>query len=271
MAVSQTIHSERFPDLYYRKYGEGPAIVLLHGFPANGDLWYKIWDELAREYLVIVPDLPGSGKSSFTGDKISMDELADSVNAILDHEHISEAIIAGHSMGGYTALAFAARYEAKVKGLALVHSTAAADTEEKIANRKKSIELIRKGGKEPFIKQMVPSLFSPKFSEANPGMVEEQTGKGLKLEAASMISFYNSMIERPDRLEVLKNGTFPVLWVLGKDDSLIPYKTVLKQSTLANVNFISIYSDSGHMSMLEQDELLVKDIKKFAAYSYSKT
>lgn len=271
MAAYLTIHTERFPQLYYRKYGKGPAIVLLHGFPADGELWFKIWEQLAEQCLVIVPDLPGSGKSSFTGDDVSIDELAGSVNAILEHENINEAVIVGHSMGGYTALAFADLYAPKLKGLALVHSTSAADNEEKIATRKKSIDLIRKGGKEPFIKQMVPNLFSKTFSEANQTVIEDRVNKGLKLEAASMIAFYNSMIERPDRTEVLKNGHFPVLWVLGQDDNVIPYKPVLKQTTLANVNFISIYSDSGHMSMLEQDKQLIDDLQKFAAYCYSKS
>jgi len=148
--------------VYYCKMGSGPAVVLLHGFPESGTLWQNIWHELAASYTVIIPDFPGSGKSVLEKET-SIAEMAECVNDIMNNEGIDSAVIAGHSMGGYVAFAFADMYPGKVKGLTLVHSTPEADDDEKIKTRLKSIELIRKGAKNTFITHMVPNLFSENF------------------------------------------------------------------------------------------------------------
>ncbi|HEY9178769.1 MAG TPA: alpha/beta hydrolase [Flavipsychrobacter sp.] len=127
----KNIHTAKFPQLSYNMYGKGDVIVLLHGFPLDSSLWDKIVPTLAEDYLVIVPDLPGSGKSTFEGNELSIDEMAESVRLILVKEQVNKVVLAGHSMGGYVALAFADLYPDAVKGLALVHSSARSDTEEK--------------------------------------------------------------------------------------------------------------------------------------------
>ncbi len=260
------VSSEHFPSIYYRKMGSGPAVVLLHGFPESGVLWQEIWPVLTNQFTVIVPDLLGSGQSSIGEAEISMESMALAVDAILVAERIDNAVFAGHSMGGYVALAYAQLFGTKVRGLSLVHSTGYADDEEKKNNRKKAIELIRKGGKEAFIRQMVPALFSPSTKETRPDIVDKQVVSGLELDAASMMAYYRAMMERPDRTGVLKDSTFPVQWILGKDDNLIPFTKGIQQSTLTFVNFVSVYNMCGHMSMLEQSGRLGKDLDDFIAY-----
>ncbi len=262
-----TIDTSKNTKLAYSKEGQGPAIVLIHGFPENGGLWKKVWPLLSGNFTVIVPDLPGTGGSELLPET-TMETLAESISEILKIESISEAVIVGHSMGGYAALAFAERFGEMVAGLSLVHSIASADNEEKKETRRKSIALIRKGGKEPFIKQMIPNLFSPSFKEVNEPVLEEQVKRGMELEADSMIAFYEAMIARPDRTDVLKNAAFPVQFVLGEDDALIPADAGLKQSKLADTGFVHLYPDTGHMSMIEQPEQLAKDLSAFAAHCH---
>ncbi len=263
-----TIQTSQDTRLAYRKEGQGPAIVLIHGFPENGGLWQQVWPILAAKFTVIVPDLPGTGESELLPES-TMESMAECIVAILKNENIGKAVIAGHSMGGYVALAFAERFGDMVEGLSLVHSIASADNEEKKETRRKSIALIRKGGKEPFIKQMIPNLFSPSFKEAYGSVIEEQVKRGMELEADSMIAFYEAMIARPDRTDVLKSATFPVQFVLGEDDALIPSNVGLEQSRLSSCNFVSLYSNTGHMSMMEDPERLSKDLIDFADYCYS--
>ncbi|MCD6062213.1 MAG: alpha/beta hydrolase fold protein [Flavipsychrobacter sp.] len=259
-----------FPNLAYLKTGTGPAMILLHGFPESGDLWRKVWPALAAHFTVIVPDLPGSGESTFSGESVSIEGLAKSVKAIADHEQVEQVVIAGHSMGGYVALAFADLYGSKLAGLSLVHSTAAADSEEKKETRRKSIELINKGGKEAFIRQMIPALFSKGFKE-NKAALDKEIAKGLRLEAKSMVAFYNAMINRPERIATLNGVSYPVQWIFGKEDTVIPAKNVIQQSTLANVNLVSVYPEAAHMSMLEVPERLAKDLHEFGQYCFRLT
>jgi len=259
-----------FPRVYYRKTGSGPSIILLHGFPANGGIWGDVADVLSVYYTVIVPDFPGTGNSDFVTENITIEQLADCVKAILAHENINEVVIAGHSMGGYVALAFAESYAGNVKGLSLVHSTSAADDEEKKQTRLKTIKLIRNGGKNAFIRQMVPNLFSEIFKQSNSLIVERQVEQGLQVRDEALISFYNAMLSRPDRTEVLKTVRFPVQWVIGKDDNLLPYYKVLEKTYENDVNFVSLYENCGHSSLLENIGGVSNDMKKFIDYCYSK-
>ncbi|MEI8280364.1 MAG: alpha/beta hydrolase [Bacteroidota bacterium] len=265
-----TIHTAQFPQLGYRKVGSGPSIVLLHGFPANGELWQQVWTDLAASFTVIVPDIPGSGASTFSGEKVSMEQLADSVKLILDHEGIRETILFGHSMGGYIALAFADKYGTMLRGLSLVHSTALEDSEEKKELRLKSIELLRKGGKDPFVRQMIPGLFAASFCLAHPDVIAEQVNRGLQLDVKSMIAFYFAMRERSNKVNVLRMSKFPIQWIMGKKDNIIPYMKALEQSHLNEINFVSFYIESGHMSMLENPTQLKNDIAVFSEYCYKR-
>src|SRR5690606_37020859 len=100
----KSISTERFPTISYKMYGTGDAIVLLHGFPLDSSIWHLVADELAKEYKVIVPDIPGSGASTFSGGELSVEDIAESVRLVLEAEQIDKAVIAGHSMGGYAAI-----------------------------------------------------------------------------------------------------------------------------------------------------------------------
>lgn len=259
------ISTNVFESLQYRKTGSGPAIVLLHGFPVSSLLWSRVWDKIGEYNTVIAPDLPGSGGSAGIPN-LSMELMADAVRAILDAEGIAKAIIAGHSMGGYVSTAFAAKYPDMVSGTAMIHSIASDDTEEKKETRRKSIALIEKGGKEPFVKQMIPNLFSPNSSQLHPEWVKEQIEEALKVPAESLTAFYNAMINRENHTETLSKAAFPILWVAGKDDGVTPLDKVIQQSMLASVNFVKVYGNCGHMSMIEQSERLAGDIIEFSKY-----
>jgi len=262
------IHTEEFPVISYRKWGHGPARILLHGFPENGELWRYVWPALSKNFMVLVPDLPGTGESTFKGNSVSIEQLAGSVNNILEKEKVDNALVIGHSLGGYIALALAELHPEKVKAISFVHSTAFADSDEKKLTRRKSIELIRKGGKEPFINQMVPNLFSSTYKEEFPEMIRKEIERGVAQKAETMIAFYEAMANRPDRMKVLKNGLFPVQWIIGKDDNVIPFRVQLQQCCISNINFVSLYDSCGHMSMLEKPEPLVNDLELFARYCY---
>ena len=261
------ISTEASSSVYYRKMGAGPALVLLHGFPESGTLWQNIWDELSRSYTLIIPDFPGSGNSVLDRET-SVVDMAECVNAIMYNEAIDAAIIAGHSMGGYVAFAFAALYPHKVKGLSLVHSTSEADSPEKINTRLKSIELIRKGAKSTFISHMIPNLFSATFNLSDPSLVKAQVEEAMKMSDDGMVNFYNAMISRQNNTDVLHTAVFPVQWIIGADDTVIPYKKILELCYKVNINFVSFYQNCGHMSMIEEPQKLTDDLILFIKYCY---
>lgn len=267
MTERATISHPLFSTLSYRKSGSGPVLLLLHGFPEDGGLWREVAPKLSEQFTVICPDLPGTGESGLPEGALTVELMADAVKAIADAEaQEQQYVLAGHSMGGYVAFAFAEKYSERLSGLSLVHSTAAPDNEEKKETRRKAIALIRKGGAEAFLKGMVPGVFSPATREERPDLIQEQLQRALRLAPESLVAFYEAMIKRPDRSGILHKAAFPVQWIFGKDDSTIPPEGVLPQTHFADRNFIAEYPETGHMSMLEQPARLAEDLAVFVQY-----
>lgn len=256
------------PAVNYHMVGKGPALVLLHGFPESSAIWQPIGAFLSQWYTVIMPDMPGVGATPYL-QPASIADMAIIVKEILDELDIPKAVIYGHSMGGYIALAFAQQFPECVAGLSLIHSTPEADNEEKIINRRRVMEIIRNGGKNAFIEQMIPNLFAASYVARCPEIIQNQIQKGKVPSAEALINFYEAMIARPLLASVLTTDLYPVQMVLGDSDNLLNTNTLLQYSYLANVNFVMVYTDCGHMSMIEMPELLQKDMATFAQYCLS--
>lgn len=227
-------------------------MVLLHGFGEDSSIW-GFEKVLAENFKIILPDLPGSGRSEPLQD-MSLESLAGAVYFLLQHEGIEKCILIGHSMGGYIALAFAEKYPTVLNGLGLFHSSAYADTEEKIATRKKGIAFIKEHGAYNFLKTTIPNLYSPATKAANPALIEQQTDAVRYFSAETLIAYYEAMIKRPDRTAVLQNSTVPVLFILGKWDTAVPPDVGLKQCYLPQIAYIHVLERSGHIGMAEEPE-----------------
>ena len=102
---------------------EGPAspIVALHGLGANSSHWLPAAELLAgRGHRVIVPDLPGHGRSGNGPGDYSLGTLASSVRDLLDHLGLATCTLVGHSMGGGIALQFAYQFPQRLDAVALL-------------------------------------------------------------------------------------------------------------------------------------------------------
>jgi len=251
--------------MFYEKTGSGPALVLIHGFPFKHDIWEQIAGDLSSGFTLIIPDLPGSGFSSLDG-SLGIVEFAKCVKTILDKENIAKAVIAGHSMGGYVAFAFAALYPRSVSGLSVIHSTPLADDDEKKVTRKKVIDIIKSGGKKNFINQMIPNLFCDDFKQNHYEMVKTQIEKALESRDEALINFYVAMMERNDYSGTIDSFNFPIQWILGKNDNIIPYKKSLQYCFKTSVNFVHIFPSCGHMSMIEKPGQLLWSLTEFINY-----
>lgn len=242
--------------IFYRKTGIGMPIVLVHGFAEDGNIWRKQVDALNKYFQIITPDLPGSGKSVCGHQPSSVfpnkvDDYADCIKAILDAEEIKSCIMIGHSMGGYITLAFAGKYAKTLKGFGLFHSTAYADSEEKKTTRKKSIDFIQKHGARDFIKQSAPNLFSYNTKKNHPEMVEELICTYDNFNPDALVSYYEAMIQRPDRTSVLRSFKAPILFIIGENDNAVPLEHSLQQSYIPGISYIHILENVGHMGMWE--------------------
>jgi pimeloyl-ACP methyl ester carboxylesterase len=105
--------------LRYAVGGDGPAVVLVHGLGGTIENWRGLAPPLAAEHRVVVPDLPGHGRSAPLPEARDLDALAEAVLAIADAEEMVGAVWIGHSLGGVVALRAAVLRPEAVRGLVL--------------------------------------------------------------------------------------------------------------------------------------------------------
>ncbi len=127
----------------YTDQGKGTAVVLLHGFYENKEMWNAFVPEFSKKHRIITIDLLGHGQTECLGYVHSMEDQADMVHHVLHELKIRKAVLVGHSMGGYIALAFAELYPDAMKGLVLLNSTSRADSDERKANRDRAIIAVK--------------------------------------------------------------------------------------------------------------------------------
>jgi len=256
--------------IFYNHTGSGRIVVLIHGFGEDGSVWDHQVKFLKNNFRLIIPDLPGSGKSEMVDD-MSMEGMADVIKQILDtelskdspskaqvllHDMIEqndEGIgIIGHSMGGYITLAFAERYPGYLNGFGLFHSSAYPDNDEKKEIRRKGIEFINQHGAFEFLKTSIPNLFSLLTREQKPQLVKDHVDSASNFSEAALLSYYKSMMQRPNRITILEKASIPVLFIMGEYDTAVPLSDSLKLCSLPEKVYIHLLQYSGHMGMYEE-------------------
>ncbi|HEY3847758.1 MAG TPA: alpha/beta fold hydrolase [Acetobacteraceae bacterium] len=107
--------------IYYEAYGQGPPILLSHGYSATCRMWDGQIAALRDRFRVIVWDMRGHGQSDVPADPTAYSEAATvgDMAALLHACDVESAVIAGLSLGGYMSLAFHLRHPSQVRALML--------------------------------------------------------------------------------------------------------------------------------------------------------
>jgi len=237
--------------IFYRSIGNGDPVMLVHGFGEDGAVWDAQIGFLKDKYHIIVPDIPGSGKSEMISD-MSMEGMAEVLHSIIHEENIDTCTVIGHSMGGYITLALVEKYWNHVNAFSLFHSSAFADTDEKKQTRKKGIEFAKQHSAFEFLKTATPNLFSPISKSEIANSIEKFIASLTNFSTDALVSYYEAMMKRPDRTSLLKKTEKPVLFVAGEHDNAIPLNDIVKQCHLPEKSYFHVLKKSGHMGMMEE-------------------
>ncbi|MCF0058512.1 alpha/beta fold hydrolase [Dyadobacter sp. CY356] len=224
------------------------TLVLLHGHGVDDSIWDSV-DALLNEYYTVVrPNI-----SLFTFCK-TVEEYADELHRFLTTAVIEKCTLIGHSMGGYIALAFAEKYPEMLEGFGLFHSTAYADDESKKHQRNQTIDMLRNYGTEMFVKNTVGNLYGDRFKELYPEKLKEHVARFGKIPTEALITGINAMRDREDRTAVLATMPFPVLFIIGMQDKLIPFESCISLSDYPKQSYPFILAEAGHMGMVERPD-----------------
>jgi len=242
------IFAYRGIDIFYSDEGHGDSIILLHGFLENSSMWSFIKPDLLKKHRVICMDLLGHGRTGSLGKVHSMEDMASTLEALMDHLGLEKVIIFGHSMGGYVALAFADLFPYYIRGLALINSTPLPDTKEKCIMRDRAIKAVVQN-KRLFVNMAVQNLFAEKNHVSLKDEIQLTKNVAIQTSLQGIVAALEGMKIRKNRVEVLKKINCKKMIVIGRNDMVMDVGALDK--TIRNINIEIIEFSDGHMSHIE--------------------
>ncbi|WP_158962126.1 alpha/beta fold hydrolase [Myroides fluvii] len=243
----------------YYDSGKGNTLIFLHGFLENGKMWKYYMDHFATKYRVISMDLLGHGGTGCLGYIHSMEDMADAVHAVISHLKLKRVTLIGHSMGGYVSLAFAELYPDHVKRIILINSTARADSPERVQNRDRAIDLIKKNAP-MFITMAINNLFADHIRPQYEQEINHTREEALKTATQGVIAALEGMKTRIDREVLLHFAPYSIAFILGKSDPVMPYQDTIDQTLGTKAEVITL--EGGHMLHIEQKEALKQHLSE---------
>jgi 3-oxoadipate enol-lactonase len=241
-------------NIEYRDEGAGLPMIFLHAFPLNQTMWDDQVAALSNHCRVVTLDLRGFGRSDAPQGPYRMDQMAADVRALMTVLNLDKAVVVGLSMGGYIALALYRNYPETLRALVLADTRASGDTHEVRARRLKSAEKAESEGAKAIAQDMAPLLLGRSTLENRPpvvqrvqAMIESNTPQGIA-------GAQRGMAERRDSTYILAGIDFPVLIVVGSEDTLTP---VAEAESLRNGiprSRLCVIEGAGHLSNMEQPD-----------------
>ena len=239
----------------YERHGKGVPLMLLHGYPLDHSIWKALVPLLENDFDLILPDLRGFGESDVPGGNYSMADCAADLAGLLDSLGIWRAAIAGHSMGGYVALAFTRAFPQRTLGLGLVASQVLADPPERKAMRYQEANDILAHGL-----QDVAESMSAKLTAAS-GLRAELRALILRQSPEGLAYALRAMAERPDSTTLLTDCVFPIVLIHGLEDGLIPSERSRNLKMIVRKAHLTEIPGAGHVPMMEDPNKTAEALK----------
>lgn len=243
-----------------------PPILFVHGFPLDSTMWQSQLDAFSLTHRVIAPDLRGFGKSTVTDGVVSMRQMADDLNALLDALEVKQpVVVCGLSMGGYVAFEFLRQYAPRVRALILCDTRSAADTPEAAANRHKTAAVALSHGASPVAEGMLLKLIAPASLKGQPRVVEALNRMMVATDPRAMAAALRGMAARADSTPLLSLIRVPTLVIVGEHDAITPVAEMQQMAAeITNARFVKI-PNAGHMAPMENPAAVNAAMGEFLA------
>jgi esterase len=265
--------------LFYRKYGNGPPLIILHGLYGSSDNWTTIAKSLAESFTIYLPDQRNHGQSPHSNIH-DYNSMRDDLFELAADLKLNKFFLAGHSMGGKTAISFAIKWPEMIYGLLIadispfINENSIYSTYNQhltILKAMLSIDLSQistRGEAESILLEKIPS-------EKVRGLILKNLKRTpdnnftWKINASSLLKNLGKIMEGIDRnADANERITgFPVIFLQGEDSDYLSsgdFRDILKVFPAAE--FIKV-ADSGHWIHSDRPDEVVKNLKKLLSDS----
>ncbi len=249
-------------DLYARREGSGPPILLLHGVGGNHTVWNQVIPLLAPQFSVIAPDLRGHGRTPTPeGSRFTYAELEGDVLQLMDHDHVPSAHWVGLSGGSLLALRLALDRPDRGRSLTMVSGAAYADPHTR-AVAQRWAETLAKEGPDAFALRLLKDLYYPDWIEDRLDFADELREQVKHQDFGPAVKWSLAMQAFDERSRVA-NVRLPALIVQAMDDAVVDasHGRILRQSIPGAQ--IRILTETGHMVPVERPRELTEAIATF--------
>jgi non-heme chloroperoxidase len=247
--------------------GEGPTVVLAHGFAGNLEGWNMVFNELVKSgFRVIAFDQRGHDKSTIGKDGINSKAMANDYKTILEHFDVKDGILVGHSMGGFLSVKFMIDYPEVAKDRlhgTLLMSTLAGDLSRDNSQNKTQIMMVKKGWLETIMaNESLATLFQSTFIGTPYKSIIQIALNGSKSQnLVSLVPILEALVNENYYPQLGQIKT-PCVVMLGTADKSTPSfhsEDLIKGIT--NSRLVKI-EGKGHLLNWEAHLKIVEEIKK---------
>lgn len=261
--------------LFYRKYGSGPPLIILHGLYGSSDNWVSVAKKIGDRFTIFLPDQRNHGQSPHSPVH-DYDSMKEDLYTFVDELKLKKFFLAGHSMGGKTAMHFAMTWPERLYGLLIADiSPMVSESSDSIAFTRHSeilnsiLSLNLSGIKS---REEVEALLASRIqSEDTRGFImknlkrESDNSFSWKLNASVLLKNLSRIMEGlepgdEDRKEIIG---FPVFFLKGEYSEYLPESDFVKIKKLfPAAEFITI-SHSGHWIHSDNPDAVIRCFLKF--------
>jgi pimeloyl-ACP methyl ester carboxylesterase len=265
--------------LFYRKYGSGPSLIILHGLYGSSDNWVTIAKELGKTFTVYLPDQRNHGQSPHN-DTHDYNSMRDDLYELAADLKLKKFFLAGHSMGGKTAISFAIRWPEMINGLFVADISPFTNDKYRLSvynqhfsilNAVLSIDLLSISSRERAESILSETIHSDKLRGFILKNLQRTSGNNFrwKLNASSLLNNLDRIMEGIDHREAFNQHItgFPVIFLRGSDSDHLPVndnKDISKIFPAAE--FIEV-TNAGHWIHADRPDEVIKSILKLLTNS----
>ena len=250
-------------EIEYDVRGDGPALLFLHAFPLGLFMWDAEAEAFSDRHRVVRFDARGFGGTAPGDGPLTMERIADDGAALLGLLGIEKAVVAGCSMGGYAAFAFARRHPERLDGLVLQDTRAGADTDDARNYRASLATKVLEAGASAAVEAFLPKLVGETTWRDNPSLVSRLRERILATSPQGIAQALAGLGARPDSRDTLAAIRVPTLIVVGEEDVLTPPAEAEAMAEAISGSRLEVIPSAGHLSNLENPQAFAAALRRF--------